>query len=212
MLFRSVTAGMAPTTEDSNRAMPDLRFYQGMYDAMAGKRDGYFDMLGVHGAGYAVSPETDPQAAATNPKLHNNDPSPAELKRVYSFRHIEDVRELMVRNGDANKRVVVLEFGWTTDNRPDSPYYWHGAGAGIDEAKQGCYLVRALKYAREQWQPWIDLMSMIYLPDVNWTKKDEQYYWSIIGPGYPDLFIRFAYGMVKNYLTKGVIEDYCFQF
>lgn len=207
-----VTAGMAPTTEDSNRAMPDLRFYQGMYDAMGGKSDGFFDMLGVHGAGYAVPPETDPQVVATTPRLHNNDPSPADLKRVYSFRRIEDVRELMVRNGDANKRVVVLEFGWTTDTRPDSPYYWHGAGAGIDEGKQGCYMVRALKYAKEKWQPWIGVMSMIYLPDVQWTKKDEQYYWSIIGPGYPDLFIRFAYGMVKDYLTKGVIQDYCFQF
>ncbi|MCX7669235.1 MAG: cellulase family glycosylhydrolase [Anaerolineae bacterium] len=206
-----VTAGMAPTTEDSNRAMPDMRFYQGMYDAM-GRSDGYFDMLGVHGAGYAAAPETDPQVVATTPKLHNNDPSPAELKRVYSFRHIEDVRSLMVRNGDANKRVVVLEFGWTTDNRPDSPYYWHGAGAGIDEGKQGCYIVRAYKYARENWQPWIGLMSVIYLPDVNWTKNDEQYYWSIIGPGYPDLYLRFAYGMLKNYLNKGIIEDFCAHF
>ena len=33
-------------------------------------------------------------------------------------------------------------------------------------------------------------MSMIYMPDVKWTKNDEQYYWSIIGPGYPDLFLR----------------------
>lgn len=206
-----ITAGMAPTTEDSNRAMPDMRFYQGMYDAM-GRSDGYFDMLGVHGAGYAASPETDPQVVATTPKLHNNDPSPTELKRVYSFRHVEDVRALMVRNGDANKRVVVLEFGWTTDNRPDSPYYWHGAGAGIDEGKQGCYIVRAYKYARENWQPWIGLMSVIYLPDVNWTKNDEQYYWSIIGPGYPDLYLRFAYGMLKNYFTKGVIEDFCAHF
>ena len=115
----------------------------------------------------------------------------------------------MVKNGDANKQVVILEFGWTTDDRPDSDYYWHGAGAGIDQAKQGCYLVRALKYAKENWQPWIGLMSMIYLPDVKWTKNDEQYYWSIVGPGYPDLFIRTGYAMVKNYLTKGVIEDYC---
>ena len=204
-----VTAGMAPTTEDSDRAMPDLKFYQGIYDAMGGKSDGYFDMLGVHGAGYASPPEIDPQVVATTPKLHNNDPSPAALKRVYAFRHIEDVRDLMVKNGDANKQVVILEFGWTTDDRPNSDYYWHGAGAGIDQAKQGCYLVRTLKYAKENWQPWIGLMSMIYLPDVNWTKNDEQYYWSIVGPGYPDLFIRTGYAMVKNYLTKGVMEEYC---
>jgi len=60
----------------------------------------------------------------------------------------------MVQNGDSDKRVVVLEFGWTTDPRPESPYYWHGKGAGIDQAVQGDYLVRAYKWAAEHWQPW----------------------------------------------------------
>jgi polysaccharide biosynthesis protein PslG len=196
-----VTAGMAPTTQDDAIAMPDLKFYQGMYDAMNKNSDGYFDMLGVHGAGYAVAPETDPQVVAADPKLHNNDPSPTELKRVYAFRHVEDVRDLMVRNGDGDKKVVVLEFGWTTDPRPNSPYYWHGKGAGIDQAVQGDYLVRAYKWAAEHWQPWVALMSGIYMPDVDWTKQDEQYYWSIIGPGYPDTFWRAGYINLCIYLN-----------
>jgi hypothetical protein len=114
-----ITAGMAPTTEDDNVAMPDMRFYQGMYDAMGGHSDGYFDMLGVHGTGWAVPPETDPQAVVDNPKLHNNDPSDPGLLRVYAFRHVEDVRWLMEANGDKGKRIDILEFGWTTDNRPN---------------------------------------------------------------------------------------------
>lgn len=196
-----ITAGMAPTTQDDAIAMPDMKFYQGMYDAMKQNSAGYFDMLGVHGAGYAVAPETDPQVVATDPRLHNNDPSPTELKRVYAFRHVEDVRDLMVRNGDANKKVVVLEFGWTTDSRPNSPYYWHGAGAGIDENLKGEYLVRAFKWAAERWRPWIGLMSAIYMPDVEWTKDTEQYWWSVIGPGYPDLFLRPAYVKLCIYLN-----------
>ena len=104
--------------------------------------------------------------------------------------------------GDKDKRVAILEFGWTTDDRPDSPYYWHGAGAGIDEATKGKYLVRAFEWAEENWQPWIGLMTVIYMPDVNWTKDDEQYYWSIIGPGYPDLFLRAAYVELCIYLNK----------
>jgi hypothetical protein len=188
-----VTAGMAPTTQDDAIAMPDMRFYQGMYDAMGGQSNGFFDMLGVHGAGYAVSPETDPQVAASDPKLSNNDPSPVNLKRVYAFRHVEDVRGLMVNNGDSAKKIVVLEFGWTSDTRQGSPYYWHGAGAGIDEALKGKYLVRAYQYAAQKWRPWIALMVAIYMPDVKWTKDDEQYWWSIIGPGYPDLYLRPAY-------------------
>ncbi len=196
---------MAPTSEDSDRAMPDMKFYQGMYDAMGGKSGSYFDMLGAHAAGYAAAPETDPAVVAADPKLHNNDPSAPDLLRVYAFRHVEDVRGLMVRNGDGAKRMAILEFGWTTDYRPNSDYYWHGAGAGITEPVQGDYLVRAFKYAAQNWQPWIGVMTVIYMPDVTWTKNDEQYYWSIIGPGYPDTFWRAAYIDLCVYLdgTEG---------
>jgi polysaccharide biosynthesis protein PslG len=203
-----VTAGMAPPTEDSERAMPDMRFYQGMYDAMGKNSTGYFDMLGVHGAGYAVAPETDPQVVVDDPKLHNNDPSAPELLRVYAFRHIEDVRNLMVRNGDGGKRMAVLEFGWSTDPDPNSPYYWHGAGAGIDENKKGDYLVRAYQWAAEHWKPWVGLMSAIYMPDVNWTKANEQYWWSVIGPGYPDLYLRPAYVKLCAY-ANGLAGKLC---
>jgi polysaccharide biosynthesis protein PslG len=200
-----ITAGMAPTGTDTEIAMPDIKFYDQMYQAMKGKSAGYFDMLGVHAAGFAAPPEVSPdQTAADKPKYGG--------ERFFAFRHVEDVRKLMEKYGDKDKRIAVLEFGWTTDNRPDSPYYWHGAGAGIDELKQGCYLLGALKWAKENWQPWIGLMSMIYMPDVKWTKNDEQYYWSIIGPGYPDLYLRAPYVMIQNYLTKGIVDDNCPQY
>jgi polysaccharide biosynthesis protein PslG len=196
-----ITAGMAPTTRDDDVAMPDMRFYQGLYDAMGGNSNGYYDMLGVHGTGWAVSPETDPQEVVEDAKLHNNDPSSADLLRVYAFRHVEDVRALMERNGDKDKRVAILEFGWTTDNRPNSPYYWFGAGAGISEQVQANYLVHAYQYAAAHWQPWVGLMTVIYMPDVNWTKEDEQYWWSIIGPGYPDSYWRPAYMQLCIYFN-----------
>ena len=135
-----LTAGMAPTTETSERAMFDLDFYRGMYEAMgSGGSTGYFDMLGVHGAGFKAPPEKDPGEVANDPAFYNvGDPyCPGERCRVYSFRHIEDVRQIMVENGDANKKVVVLEFGWTSDNRPNSPYYWHGGRRRYRRSRQG---------------------------------------------------------------------------
>lgn len=179
-----VTAGMAPTTETSERAMFDVDFYKGMYQAMGGNSTGYFDMLGVHGAGFKSPPEIDPGQVANDPNLYNvGDPyCPGDRCRVYAFRHIEDIRRVMEQNGDADKRVVVLEFGWTSDNRPGSPYTWHGGGAGITEAVKADYLRRAYEYAEANWQPWIGLMSAIYMPDVEWTENDEQYWWSIMQP------------------------------
>ncbi len=203
-----VTAGMAPTTADQADAMYDEKFYRQMYEAMGGNSDGYFDMLGVHGAGYAVAPETDPASIASNPKFYNNDPSSPERLRVYSFRHIEDIRRIMEQYGDADKKVVVLEFGWTFDPRTDSPYYWHGAGAGIDPSVQGDYLVRSYQWAANNW-PWVGLMSLIYMPDAQWQSDTEQFYWSIMDPSPPgQTFWRPAYIKLCIYLN-GLVGQRC---
>lgn len=187
-----ISAGLAPTTRYDNVAMPDTIFVQGMYDAGAKP---YFDALGVHGAGYKVSPLTDPAVVANDPVLNNNDPSPPDMKRIYAFRHVEDVRQVMVQNGDADKRVVVLEFGWTVDPREDSPYYWHA----VSEAEQAQYIIEAYNYARDHWQPWIGVMSLIYMASIDWTEDDEQTYWSIILPEYPDFKARPAYWGLLDY-------------
>jgi hypothetical protein len=170
-----VTAGMAPTGTCCDIAKPDDQFYREMYAAMGGNSDGYFDMLGVHGAGFAAPPEVSPDETAANEEQFGGE-------RFFAFRRIEDIRQIMVQNGDADKRVVVLEFGWTTDSRSETDYYWHGGGAGIDANIQGDYLVRAYQYAKANWQPWIGLMSLIYMPDLDWDQNDEQYWWSIMDP------------------------------
>ena len=103
--------------------------------------------------------------------------------------HVEDLHKIMVDNGDADKQVVVLEFGWTMDPRPDSPYAWHA----VTEEQQADFFVRAYQYAKAHWQPWIGVMSLIYMPNVDWTEDDEQYWWSIAVPNYPQFYPRKAY-------------------
>jgi hypothetical protein len=186
-----ISAGLAPTTRWDDVAVPDVVFLQQIYDAGAAL---YFDMLGVHGAGYKVPPEVDPSVVAADPVLTNGDPSPHERKRVYCFRHVEDLRQVMVQNGDGAKQVALLEFGWTSDPRPDSPYNWHA----VSEEEKADYLVRAYQYAKEHWQPWIGLMSLIYVADHDWTPDDEQYWWAITEPGYPTARLRPAYLRLKD--------------
>ena len=76
----------------------------------AGARDS-FDVLGVHAQPFKADPCADPAVVAQSPELTNNDPSPPELKRIYAFRHVEDIRELMVQQGDGAKQMAVLEMG-----------------------------------------------------------------------------------------------------
>jgi hypothetical protein len=186
-----ISAGLAPTSQWDDVAVPDTIFLQQMYDSGAAP---YFDVLGVHGAGYKAPPEMDPAVVATDPALHNSDPSPPERKRVYCFRHVEDMRQVMVQNGDVAKQVALLEFGWTSDPRPDSTYHWHA----VSEEEKADYLVRAYRYAKENWQPWIGLMSLIYIADHDWTPDDEQYWWAITKPAYPTAQLQPAYLRLKE--------------
>jgi len=187
-----ISAGLTPTTRWDEVAMPDVEYLKRVYAAGAKP---YFDVLGAHGAGYKASPEMDPAVVARDPVLNNRDPSGSEeLKRIYCFRHVEDLREVMVENGDADKQVIVLEFGWTTAPRPDSPYHWHA----VSEEEQADYLVRAYQYAKEHWSPWIGLMSLIYIADPDWTPEDEQYWWAITYPSYPKANFRPAYTALKE--------------
>jgi polysaccharide biosynthesis protein PslG len=187
-----ISAGMAPTTQDNSAAMPDTKFLQQMYAAGAKP---YFDALGAHGAGYKAPPEKDPGEVATDASYYNaGDPNcPGSACRVYCFRHVEDLHEVMVDNGDTGKQVVVLEFGWTMDPRANSPYHWHA----VTEQQQAAYLVGAYQYAKQNWQPWIGIMSLIYMPNIDWTQDDEQYWWSIAIPNYPQLYSYQSYRDLK---------------
>ncbi len=187
------TAGMSPTTTSNDQAMRDLDFYRGMYQAGA---KGSFDLLGAHAAGFKADPCADPSQVAADPALSNpGDNSPPDVKRVYAFRHVEDIRQLMVDNGDADRQIAVLEMGWTTDLRPTSPYRWHA----VSEQQQAANLVGAFACARERWAPWVGFMTVIYIPDPSWTPQLEQFWWSITNP---DGSQRPAYTALKEALKR----------
>jgi hypothetical protein len=107
---------------------------------------------------------------------------------------VEDLRKIMVNRGDGGKQIVVLEFGWTSDPRAGSPYHWHA----VSEQQKADYLVRAYQYAKAHWSPWIGLMSLIYMPKSDWTKNDEQYWWGVIAPVYPEFAPFPAYTRLKG--------------
>lgn len=186
-----ISAGMSPTATNDDHAMPDLDFISAMY--AAGAKDS-FDLLGVHAAGYKAEPCADPGQVALSAELTNNNPGPANLKRIYAFRHVEDVHELMVQQGDTSKQMAILEMGWTTDARPGSQYAWFA----VDRDQQAKNLVGAFNCARERWQPWMAFMTVIYIPDPSWNQQQEYYWWSITNPdGGP----RPAYTALKGFLA-----------
>lgn len=174
-----VSAGLAPTGTEPPVAMPDADFLQGMYDAGAAN---YYDALGLNAPGYKAPPELSPEEGL-NEEWGGH--------RWNVFRHVEDMRDIMVANGDANKQVVILETGWILRQDLHPAYTWHG----VSEAQQAEYLVGAYKFARENWQPWIGPIFTIYIADATWVPEvHEQYWWSIV---LPDGTPRLAYSALK---------------
>lgn len=177
-----ISAGMAPTGTWDATAWPDDLFLQRLYDL---EFQQWFDVLGVHAPGYAP-PEIDPADAPGG-------------NRFFSFRRVEDIRRLMIRNGDAARQMAILEVGWTTD--PNDPAYsWFA----VDEETQARHLVEAYRYAAEHWSPWVGLMSAIYIADTGWTDDDEERWWAITTP---DNYVRPAYIALAN-MAKYCGEEY----
>ncbi|MCS7070689.1 MAG: cellulase family glycosylhydrolase [Anaerolinea sp.] len=177
-----ISAGMAPTGTWDATAWPDDLFLQRLYDLHFQR---HIDVLGVHAPGYAP-PSVAPADA---PGGH----------RFFSFRRVEDIRRLMIRNGDAARQIAILEVGWTTDPH-DPAYSWFA----VDEETQARYLVEAYSYAAEHWSPWVGLMSAIYIADTGWTDADEERWWAITTP---DNYVRPAYIALAN-MAKYCGTDY----
>ena len=115
-----ISAGLAPTGTESVDAMPDSKFLQGMYDAGAA----------------TISTSWASTRPATKPRPNCRQPTPSSPEygggRWFAFRHVEDMRAIMVANGDGAKQVAILEMGWTLDQvNPD--YSWFA----VDEANSG---------------------------------------------------------------------------
>ena len=155
-----ISAGLAPTGNYDDLAMPDDIFLDHMY------RNGFqqhIDVVGVHAPGY-TAPEISPD-------------SEEALQRWFTLRRIEDLRKIMLSYDDEARQMAIMELGYTTD--PVNPdYSWFS----VTEAQQAEMLERAYEYAIANWRPWIGLVALIYLPDQSWQQSDEEFWWSIVEP------------------------------
>jgi polysaccharide biosynthesis protein PslG len=182
-----ISAGLSPTGGPMPTAMEDTEFLDRLYQAAGGSLEGYADVVGAHAPGFKAAPEVSGDEVMANQEEFGRG-------RYFTFRRVEDLRAIMEEYGDTERQMAILEMGWTTDPRPESPYNWHAVTA----EEQADYLVRAFQYAEENWSPWIGLMSVIYICNYDWTEADEQYYWCITEPTYPDTLTRPAYDALRD--------------
>jgi hypothetical protein len=148
-----LSAGLAPTTERTERNLEDLIFLQRMYDAGAQE---YFDILSVQGYGLWNGP--------TDRRAH---PDRANFSRVLL------IRELMVQNGDADKPIWASEVGWNALPRDFDGFPYYGR---VSEELQAEYSAEAYQRAQLEW-PWMGVMSYWFFKRPGDYEKDQPFYY-----------------------------------
>jgi hypothetical protein len=152
-----VSAGLAPTNHLDQTATDDRIYLEGMYEAGAGE---FFDVLGAHPYGFAYPPD---DAHGAHEGLN--------------FARLQDLREVMVSNGDGHKPVWATEMGWTTKAVSEEQ-----AWLQVTEEEQAVYLTEAFQKAGQEW-PWLERMAVWNL-SVGLEPDDEKRGYGIVDDGY----------------------------
>ncbi|MFO7697339.1 MAG: cellulase family glycosylhydrolase [Anaerolineae bacterium] len=159
-----IAAGLAQTIEMGPRNLSDLVFLERMY--AAGAR-GHFDAMGAMVYGLW----TGPLDRRTSPDRTN-------------FGRVQLLREIMVRNDDADLPIWATEVGWNA-----LPEGFAGAAVygRVSESKQADYAVQAYERAAREW-PWLGVINYWFFRRPSDTERDQAwYYFRMVEPDFTEL-------------------------
>jgi len=169
-----LSAGLAQTTEQGPKNVSDLTFLQQMYDA--GVR-GYFDILAVQDYGLF-----------TGPGDRRVDPGRTNFSRPIL------IRQIMVKNGDADKPIWAMEIGWNAvPLGMDAPY------GRVTAQQQADYATQAYARAQNEW-PWMGAMMYWFFKRAdNHEVNQPFYYFRMLNPDFTPMPV---YAAMKDYIAQ----------
>jgi len=171
-----LSAALAPTIEESDQALNELRYLEEMYRYGAAP---YFDVMSVQAYGLRSGP----------------DDRRLEIRDINFSRPLL-VRQVMVHQGDAGKPIWASEVGWNAqpDELDKPPIFGR-----VSDDLQARYTVRGLERARQEW-PWMGVMAIWFFKraDYNWL-DEPMYYFRMVEP---DLTPRPVYYAVQEYARR----------
>jgi hypothetical protein len=169
-------AGLAQTLETGPMYLNDLVYLQQMYDAGV---QGYFDIMGVMAYGLW----TGPGDHRASPELTN-------------FSRPQLIRDIMVRNGDADKALWATEVGWNAVPPDFAQFPRYGR---VTEEQQARYAVQAYQRAQREW-PWMGVLNYWFFKRATDSEtKQVFYYFRLLEPDFAPLP---AYGALKEYANQ----------
>jgi hypothetical protein len=160
-----VVLGAPSLTGDiGNKAavMDDVEYLQALYAVNGGEVKRYFDVLGAHPSGFANPPDAEPGSPGRAPGW-NNHPS------FFAFSRIRQYRDVMVANGDGQKKIWFTEFGYDATPTPPEGY---GYAAYNSEQDQANDLRRAFEKSRQA--PYNEYVGAMFVWNLNFQ--------TVVGP------------------------------
>ncbi len=167
-----VFGGLTPTgITDPTIAIDDVTYLQEFYAYNGGEAKQYYDVVGTHPGSACNAPDT---SWPNNPgceqgwRDHNS----------HYFRRVEEIRAVMVANGEAHKQVWLTEFGWASSTTPGPGQEF---AAFVSEQEQAEYIVRAYEIAKTEW-PWMGIMFLWNLQFAVDNPEEMMGFWSVVNP------------------------------
>jgi hypothetical protein len=156
-----LSAPLAINTEQGPLHLNEIDFLDQVY--AAGGR-AYFDVLSANAYGMD-KPPTDPPSRTT-----------------LNFRRVELLRQVMEKNGDANKAIWFNEYGWNAapKDMPKEELVWQR----VTEKQQADWTLEGVQYAQRNW-PWSGAFCTWYfrqVGDIPPTKAE--YYFRLVDPDF----------------------------
>ena len=169
-----ISAGLAQTIEEGPQNVNDLTYLQQMYDAGA---RGSFDILAVQDYGLF-----------TGPGDRRLEPERTNFSRPIL------IREIMVKNDDADKPIWAMEVGWNA-----APLDMDAPFGRVTEQNQARYAVQAYDRAENEW-PWMGAMMYWFLRRAGDSEKNQSfYYFRLLDP---DFAPRPVYNAMKDNIAR----------
>ena len=155
------TINLQPADPPPGNSLNDMLFLQRMYDAGAAP---YFDIMAMQGYGLYSGP--------TDDRMH---------PRVINFCRHKFIRDLMVKNGDADKPIWIAEMNWNAAPDEVEPRYGR-----VSLEQQASYLPLAYQRIVDEW-PWIGVANTWYLKratDLWEQNRQPEAYFRLLAPDF----------------------------
>ena len=155
------TINLQPADPPPGNSLNDMLFLQRMYDAGAAP---YFDIMAMQGYGLYSGP--------TDDRMH---------PRVINFSRHKFIRDLMVKNGDAQKPIWIAEMNWNAAPDGVEPRYGR-----VSPEQQARYLPLAYQRVIDEW-PWLGVANTWYLKratDLWEQNRQPEAYFRLLAPDF----------------------------